>query len=136
MKLNEQYDIIPLKIDPDDLEEEIETHIPGHDGWNEYGFAVATEIDWKYGGVVDEALTRRMDNEVLRNLASFAQKSPGLDFSKVQLVEGPKMPVEPKEAARVVGTYRSSKEERGAAWASVTRVHYTRGWYVMAQEIA
>lgn len=132
MKLNAQYDITPVVIDPKAPEEEIEVHMPGVRGeigvWNEYGFALSAEV----GKRVSPTLIRRMDNEVLRNLAQFAQKSPDLDLSKVQLVEGPKMPLD--AANNDWSRYNTTKEEREASRATATRFNYTRGWYVQAQE--
>ena len=124
MKIDPQYDITPMVIDP---EGEIEEYAP-YNGMNEYGWACLAEV----GKEIDPTLIRRMDNEVLRNLAAFAQKSPELDLSKVQLVESPKMPLDAKSNAW--GSYKASKEEREAAFATATRFNYTRGWYVQAQE--
>ena len=132
MKLNDKYDITPAVIDPKTPEEKIEVHMPGVRGdtgvWNEYGFAVAAEV----GKRVSPGLVRRMDNEVLRNLAQFAQKSPDLDLSKVQLVEGPKMPT--NAANNDWARYNTTTEQREASRATATRFTYTRGWYVQAQE--
>lgn len=127
MKLNEQYDITPLRIDPSDAPVEREKRMPGLDGWNEYGFAVVAEV----GKEVEPALVRRMDNEVLRNLAAFAQANPNLDLSEVELVDGVKIPLD--AASNDWSRYLATKEERAAAYASATRFDYTRGWYAWAR---
>lgn len=131
MKLSQFQDAPVTMIDPDN---ELEPWpMPGVDG-DEYGYAVGTEVVGRNRTDISPVAMQRMDNEVLRNLAVFAAANPNLDLSNVQLVEGPLMPMEPQEARVTICSYRSTSEERAAAWESVTKFSYTRGWYAIAKE--
>ena len=69
---------------------------------------------------------------MLRNLASFAQANPGLDFSNVTLVEAT------EDASSMPRTMTGAglglpKKRRVSLTLTATRFNYTRGWYVMAE---
>jgi hypothetical protein len=133
MKLHPEHDAPCELIDIDEVEEH--AHLtPGIDGVDEYGFAVGAKLAERDRSKIDSDLIRRMDNKVIRNLANFAQQNPLLNFSNVELVEGPIVPYEPSDAAGIICSFFSTPEEKEAAWDRVTMTIYTRGWYAVTKE--